>query len=254
MCAFLAQRVFGMSVHNSSTDKAVARALKDVVARIDSAVKRSGRTQPVRLVAVSKTKPVEAIQEAYDAGHRDFGENYVQELLDKAPLLPADIRWHFIGHLQSNKAKPLLEGVPGLACVQTVDSSKLADRLERIAAGLSRQQKLGVMLQVNTSGEESKYGCAPAEAVGLARHIAAGCGSLQLAGLMTIGMPDYSSRPENFSCLVQCRAEVAAALGLPPEQLELSMGMSGDFEQAIEMGSTNVRVGSTIFGAREYSR
>ncbi|KAF6262302.1 hypothetical protein COO60DRAFT_1699417 [Scenedesmus sp. NREL 46B-D3] len=139
------------------------------------------------------------------------------------------------------QGQALLEGVPGLACVQTVDSSKLADRLNRIAAGLSRPQKLGVMLQVNTSGEASKYGCAPAEAVGLARHIAGCCESLQLAGLMTIGMPDYSSRPENFSCLVECRAEVAAALGLAADELQLSMGMSGDFEQAIEMGSTNVR-------------
>uniref|UniRef100_A0A383WD70 Alanine racemase N-terminal domain-containing protein n=1 Tax=Tetradesmus obliquus TaxID=3088 RepID=A0A383WD70_TETOB len=195
-----------MSVQSSpATDKAVARALKDVAARIDSAVKRSGRTQPVRLVAVSKTKPAGAIQEAYDAGHRDFGENYVQELLDKAPLLPGDIRWHFIGHLQSNKARALLEGVPGLACVQTVDSAKLADRLNRIATDLQRQQKLGVMLQVNTSGDESK-------------------------------------------------AQVAAALGVSADSLELSMGMSGDFEQAVEMGSTNVRVGSTIFGARNYSK
>lgn len=255
MCAFLAKRVFAMSVQSSpATDKAVARALKDVAARIDSAVKRSGRTQPVRLVAVSKTKPAEAIQEAYDAGHRDFGENYVQELLDKAPLLPGDIRWHFIGHLQSNKARALLEGVAGLACVQTVDSAKLADRLNRIATDLQRQQKLGVMLQVNTSGEESKYGCAPGEAVGLAQHIAGACPALQLAGLMTIGMPDYSSRPENFTCLVECRAQVAAALGVSADSLELSMGMSGDFEQAVEMGSTNVRVGSTIFGARDYSK
>eukprot|EP00879_Flechtneria_rotunda_P004627 GHRR01004884.1.p1 GENE.GHRR01004884.1~~GHRR01004884.1.p1 ORF type:complete len:214 (+),score=52.73 GHRR01004884.1:317-958(+) len=207
-----------------------------------------------RLVAVSKTKPVAAVQEAYDAGQRAFGENYVQELLDKAPLLPADISWHFIGHLQSNKVKALLEGVPNLAMVETVDSAKLADRINRIASGLSRPHKLSVMLQVNTSGEETKYGCEPSECMQLAKHIANNCRALHLAGLMTIGMPDYSSRPECFLCLAECRDNVAQALGLNPQDLELSMGMSGDFEQAIQMGSTNIRVGSTIFGARDYSK
>jgi PLP dependent protein len=112
---------------------------------------------------------------------------------------------------------------------------------------------LRVFVQVNTSGEESKYGLEPgAPVVELARYVRDACPRLQLAGLMTIGMPDYSSRPENFECLARCRGEVAAALGVPEASLELSMGMSGDFEQAIEMGSTNVRVGSTIFGARDY--
>eukprot|EP00878_Enallax_costatus_P009568 GHUV01009998.1.p1 GENE.GHUV01009998.1~~GHUV01009998.1.p1 ORF type:complete len:254 (+),score=36.61 GHUV01009998.1:213-974(+) len=252
---FAARRIFAMSVQQTSaTEHGVARALKDVISRIDGAVQRSGRSQPPRLVAVSKTKPVEAVQEAYDAGHRVFGENYVQELLDKAPLLPSDIKWHFIGHLQSNKVKSLLEGVPDLSMVETVDSVKLADRINRIASGLSRSDKLSVLLQVNTSGEETKYGCEPSEVVDIAQHIAQKCEALHLAGLMTIGMPDYSSRPENFTCLGECRSQVAAALGIDPEQLELSMGMSGDFEQAIEMGSTNVRVGSTIFGARDYSK
>eukprot|EP00775_Hariotina_reticulata_P006934 gene6934-7152_t len=183
-----------------------------------------------------------------------FGENYVQELLDKAPLLPADIQWHFIGHLQSNKVKALLEGVANLSMVETVDSSKLADRLNRIAEGLSRPSKLSVMIQVNTSGEETKYGCDPSEVVGLAQHVTQHCPALNLAGLMTIGQPDYTSRPENFTCLAECRLRVAEALGVPESSLELSMGMSGDFEQAIEMGSTNIRVGSTIFGARDYSK
>lgn len=227
--------------------------LLQVLSRMQTSVARTNRDRPVRLVAVSKTKPASAVQEGYDAGHRDFGENYVQELLDKAPVLPSDIRWHFIGHLQSNKAKALIEGVPSLAMVETVDSEKLANKLDAAVAASGRPP-LTVFVQVNTSGEESKYGVEPgAECVSLARHIAANCPHLKVAGLMTIGMPDYTSRPENFACLAQCRKEVAEALAVSEDDLELSMGMSGDFEAAIEMGSTNVRVGSTIFGARHYA-
>lgn len=113
---------------------------------------------------------------------------------------------------------------------------------------------LETSLQVNTSGEESKYGVEPSGAVSLAEHIHTKCPHLTLAGLMTIGQPDYSSRPENFTCLADIRAQVAEAIKVPVESLELSMGMSGDFEQAVQMGSTNVRVGSTIFGARDYSQ
>lgn len=224
-----------------------------VLSRVQAAATRAGRDRPVRLVAVSKTKPAAAVQEAYDAGHRDFGENYVQELIEKAPVLPSDIRWHFIGHLQSNKVKALVEGVPSLAAVETVDSEKLATKLNAAIAAAGRPA-LPVFVQVNTSGEESKHGLDPgAPTVALAQHIAEQCPNLRLAGLMTIGMPDYSSRPENFECLARCRAEVAAALGAAESDFELSMGMSGDFEAAIEMGSTNVRVGSTIFGARQYA-
>lgn len=107
--------------------------------------------------------------------------------------------------------------------------------------------------QVNTSGEDSKYGVAPDDAVPLATHIRDECQNLIMAGLMTIGQPDYSSKPENFTCLMDVRRKVAEALQVPAESLELSMGMSGDFEQAVEMGSTNIRVGSTIFGARDYA-
>lgn len=122
----------------------------------------------------------------------------------------------------------------------------------RARAATGRRWALLFCRKVNTSGEESKFGVEPADCVALAQHIAASCKSLRLAGLMTIGMPDYSSRPENFACLADCRQKVAAALGVPEASLELSMGMSGDFEQAIEMGSNNIRVGSTIFGARQY--
>jgi PLP dependent protein len=230
----------------------VSRNIADVLQRVASACARSGRDGgSVRVVAVSKTKPSDAVKACYDAGHRSFGENYVQELIDKAPTLPDDVRWHFVGHLQSNKAKALLEGVPSLAMLETIDSEKLANKVNN-AVPERRANALDVMVQVNTSGEESKHGCEPADAVKLARHIVDNCPRLRFAGLMTIGMPDYTSRPECFETLVECRRHVCAELGLDESACELSMGMSGDFEQAIEMGSTNVRVGSTIFGAREY--
>lgn len=236
-----------------------AANLADVAARVVAASTRStarASTNPARLVAVSKTKPVEQLRECYDAGQRCFGENYVQEIVEKAPQMPPDTVWHFIGHLQSNKVKALVTGVPSLAVVETVDTVKLANKLNtavgdflderaRVGAG-----KLGVMVQVNTSGEESKFGVEPKDCLPLARHIRDECSNLAFRGLMTIGMPDYTSRPENFQTLAACRDEVCAGLGLETKDVELSMGMSGDFESAIEMGSDNVRVGSTIFGAR----
>lgn len=241
-----------MNAAAASRTAEIAAALRDVTTRVAAATARAGRTHPPRLVAVSKTKPVDDVAAAYAAGHRVFGENYVQELVDKAPALPADVAWHFIGHLQSNKAKQLVERVPGLACVETVDTEKLANKLDAAVADAGRPP-LRVLVQVNTSGEPSKHGVTPADAPALARHVASSCPNLALAGVMTIGQPDYSSRPENFTCLADVRSAIAAELGVDPATLELSMGMSGDYEAAIEMGSTNVRVGSGVFGARVYA-
>lgn len=231
----------------------VSKALGEVLVRVQNVAAHAAVSRPVRLVAVSKTKPVEMLQEAYDAGQRVFGENYVQELLEKAPQLPGDISWHFIGHLQSNKAKTIVKSIPNLQAVETVDSVKLANLLDKAVTEAEWQRNLNIFVQVNTSGEESKFGVSPADVLSLARHVHTECPRLTLSGLMTIGMPDYTSRPENFECLNNCRSAVAEELGIPAQELELSMGMSGDFEQAIEMGSTNIRVGSTIFGARNYS-
>jgi len=231
----------------------IAKSLGEVLSRVAAATKRAGRAKPPRLVAVSKTKPKELLQEAYDAGQRVFGENYVQELVEKAPELPDDIQWHFIGHLQSNKANQILKKVPNLYAVETVDSTKIADALNRAVENAEWKRRLNVYVQVNTSAEESKFGVEPEGCVDLCTYVNSECSNLQFSGLMTIGMPDYTSRPENFQCLQDCRAKVAAALGVEEETLELSMGMSGDFEAAIESGSTNIRVGSTIFGARDYS-
>ncbi|CAN1326670.1 Pyridoxal phosphate homeostasis protein [Linum perenne] len=223
-----------------------AAAFRSVAQRVHQAAERAGRgSHQVRLVAVSKTKPVSVLRQVYAAGHRCFGENYVQELIEKAPQLPADVEWHFIGNLQT--------GVPNLAIVESVDDDKIASRLDRVVESLGRKP-LKVFIQVNTSGEESKYGVEPSSCVELAKHVRENCTNLEFGGLMTIGMLDYSSTPENFKTLASCRSEVCKALGIEEEQCELSMGMSNDFEKAIEMGSTNVRVGSIIFGAREYAK
>ena len=231
-----------------------ARNLTDVAARVAAAAVRTGRQAAnVRLVAVGKTKPASQLRECYDAGHRTFGENYVQELVEKAPQMPDDTLWHFIGHLQSNKCNQLFRACPHLAMLETVDSVKLANKLNSTLPE-TRVEPLRVLVQVNTSGEESKYGVEPDACTALAKHIYDSCPRLRFSGLMTIGMPDYTSKPENFETLRRCREEVCEALGIEESACELSMGMSGDFEAAIEMGSTNVRVGSTIFGARDYSK
>lgn len=237
----------------SAMDGVAAAALKSVLHRVQEIAERCGRRpESVRVVAVSKTKPVPVIRQVYDAGHQCFGENYVQELIEKAPQLPDDIEWHFIGHLQSNKVKPLLS-VPNLAMVETVDDEKIANHLNRVVGNIGRR-RLRVLVQVNTSGEESKSGVEPHNVIVLVKHVNSNCPNLQFSGLMTIGMPDYTSTPENFKTLANCRTEVCKTLGMDEEQCELSMGMSSDFELAIELGSTNVRVGSTIFGAREYPK
>ncbi|XP_069693531.1 pyridoxal phosphate homeostasis protein isoform X2 [Periplaneta americana] len=238
---------------------AVKGLLRSVRDRIHAASqKRAPNVQP-RLVAVSKTKPKELIIAAYEGGQKNFGENYVQELVEKGhnpEILEkcSDIKWHFIGHLQRNKVNKVVS-VPGLFMVETVDSDKLATALDTAWEKLEgKDYKLNVMAQVNTSGEEGKNGCNPNEATRLVKHIIDNCPNLTLIGLMTIGKFGYdlSLGPNpDFICLRQVRDEVCKNLSIDYDKLELSMGMSDDFEHAIEMGSTNVRVGSSIFGHRE---
>lgn len=202
-----------------------------------------------KLVCVSKFKPASDIQALYDVGVRDFGENYVQELTEKAKELPKDIRWHFIGGLQSNKCKDLAR-IENMFVVETVDNLKKARKLDE-ARGATGFGKIGVCLQVNTSGEAQKSGCEPSEVVEIAKFII-GCDNLELRGLMTIGSYGASTsdgeNPE-FDLLRECRDKVVQELGLESE-LGLSMGMSSDFVQALKQGSTSVRVGSRIFGER----
>mmetsp|Transcript_19271 Transcript_19271/g.31675 ORF Transcript_19271/g.31675 Transcript_19271/m.31675 type:complete len:234 (+) Transcript_19271:279-980(+) len=231
----------------------IADALKAVRHSVQLATEKYGRApSSVRVVAVSKTKPVELLMEAYTAGQRHFGENYAKELKEKAPQMPADIQWHFIGNLQLNKAKMVAE-IPNLYCVESVDTEKLANKLNTLR---ENKAPLKVMVQVNTSGEESKSGVSPEQCTELALHVANNCANLEFVGLMTIGrLGDIS--PECFQTLVKCRnvlTEQHPSAFPPVEKFELSMGMSSDFDVAIECGSTNVRIGSTIFGARDYTK
>lgn len=223
----------------------IAAGLDRVRARIAAATPAG--SPPATLIAVSKTKPAASVLAAHAAGQLDFGENYVQELSDKASNLPSDIRWHFIGSLQSNKAGALLR-VPGLACVQTVDRARIARALAA-AAEREGRERLDVFLQVNVDGEDSKAGVPPGEAAGLAHTVKREFPRLRVKGVMAIGRPGET---EGFATLRKVREEVAGAIGVEEGELALSMGMSGDFEAAIAAGSTVVRVGSSIFGAREY--
>ena len=230
----------------------------DAVLKTVQALSQSLGRAPPRLVAVSKLQPVAAVLGAHAAGCLHFGENYVQELLEKAPQCPGDIRWHFIGQLQSNKAKALVAGVPNLWAVESVDSVKLAQLLDKAAGaraaaaagGGAAPEPLRVFVQINTSGEEQKGGVGPGEGAALALFIAQQCPHLRLQGLMTIGkLGEVAS--VYFERLAGERDAVAAALGVDAGALELSMGMSGDYELAIERGTSSIRVGSAIFGARE---
>ena len=170
----------------SSDEQQVVRSLNEVRERVAMHAKSRAASSdgvaaavpmPPTLIAVSKTKPPELIAAAHGAGHLDFGENYVQEVVAKAPTLPSDIRWHFIGHLQTNKVKDLL-GVPNLHCVHTVDTLKLAQELQKRSLQMRPDQPLAVFVQVNTSGEESKSGCTPAECVALCTAVRDSCSAL----------------------------------------------------------------------------
>ncbi|KAJ2690049.1 hypothetical protein IWW39_001015 [Coemansia spiralis] len=221
------------------------------LADIGGAVQRSSRassTHPPRLVAVSKYKPASDILAAYNCGQRHFGENYVQELCEKAAELPSDISWHFIGRLQSNKCKALA-AIPNLWAVETIDSEAKARKLNDAWGGAGHSRGLNVFIQVNTSDEESKGGVEQHDVEAVARAIVEECKGLRLLGLMTIGSIEGSQQRPNpdFLRLRQLRDDLNAKLGL---SLELSMGMSDDFEHALELGATNVRVGSRIFGSR----
>merc|ERR1711879_449308 len=155
------------------------------------------------------------------------------------------------GHLQSNKVAMLIRGCPSLVCMETIDSEKLARAVNKEWLNtVGSERKLRVMVQVNSSGEESKNGVDASGCSELCRLIAEECEGLELAGLMTTGAPDYSGcRTEDFETLHRCRDEAAAAIGIEASTLELSMGMSADYENAIREGSSSVRVGSSIFGA-----
>jgi PLP dependent protein len=226
----------------------IADRLSSVRARIDDAARRAGRDpSSVRLVAVSKTFPVDAVREAFAAGQRDFGENRVQEALEKiGACSDLDIRWHLLGHLQTNKAR---KAAPAFAMIQSVDSVDLLQKLDGAAAESGRSPEL--LIQVDLAGEKTKYG-APPDQVPAILEVAERSRAARVVGLMTL--PPIPDVPEDarpwFRQLRELR-EQWLATGVPSETLrEVSMGMSADFEMAVEEGATIVRVGTAIFGSR----
>jgi PLP dependent protein len=202
----------------------------------------------VALVPVSKTKSTAAIMEAYHIGVREFGENYVQELREKQPLLPSDIRWHFIGHLQSNKVKYL---APFIYMIQSVDSASLLSEIDKQARKCQRQIK--VLLQVHVAQEETKFGWNPQE---LAAYLKEGewktFSNISIEGVM--GMASFVENMDQvkaeFDQIYQCFEQLNKEIFFEHPMTVVSMGMSGDWSLAIQSGSTLVRVGSALFGAR----
>ncbi len=222
----------------------IRERLAELQGRIREAALRAGRQpEQITLVAVSKTFPAEAVRAAWEAGLRDFGENYVQEFERKSQQLgPLEgARFHLIGHLQSNKAR---RAVQLFDSIQTVDSLRLARRLEEAAAALKPQARLPVMIEVKLSGEEAKSGVSLEELEPLAEALRA-CPHLELTGLMT--MPPFCADPEASRPYFRRLRELAAACRLPC----LSMGMSHDFEVAVEEGATHLRIGTALFGPRK---
>jgi len=219
--------------------------LQEIRDRLHTAAQKAGR-QPseVELMAVSKTFPIEAIQEAVAAGQTLFGENRVQEALSKIPALPRDLRWHLIGHLQSNKVRKIL---PHVDAIQSIDSLDLAQQVNRIATELDLHPK--VYLEVNIGDETSKHGFSPTNLQAQLEDLLK-LDRLRIQGLM--GIPPFEPDPEAtrpwFSALRDLRDNLQTRAGCPFPGL--SMGMSHDFEIAIQEGSTLVRVGSAIFGNR----
>lgn len=223
--------------------KAVQKNIEDACTRV------SRPKEEVTLIAVSKTKPLEMLKEAYAAGCRDFGENKVQELVEKYEAMPKDVRWHMIGHLQRNKVKYLVGRV---YLIHSVDSVRLAEEISKEA--MKKGVSVNILVEVNVAEEESKFGTTCAETVDLVKKIASLPG-IFVKGLMTIA-PYVEKSEENRQHFVNLRK---LSVDIKKQNIDnvsmdiLSMGMSGDYLVAIEEGATYVRVGTGIFGERTYS-
>ena len=226
----------------------IAASLSAVRQRLARAIDRAGRfPSSVRLVAVSKTRPAGDVRAAFDAGQFEFGENRVQEALEKiAATSDIPIAWHLVGHLQSNKAR---RAAASFACIHSIDSAEVLRRVDAAAAEAGRRPEL--LVQIDLAGEATKHG-APAETWLSLFEAAADCRAARVTGLMLL--PPFTPDPEDarpyFRRLRELRDELEGR-GAPPDMLrELSMGMSHDFEVAVEEGATLVRVGTAIFGER----
>ena len=227
----------------------VGQNYKEVLSIVQRTAEKAKRNpSEVTLIAVSKTKPVELLQEAYDSGARDFGENKVQEIIAKYDKLPHDIRWHMIGHLQTNKVKYIADKV---YMIHSVDTKKLAETISKEAGKAGRV--IPVLIEVNVAKEDTKYGIMPEECEDFIRSIS-NLPGIAIKGLMTIA-PFVENGEENrayFQTLKQLSVDIMQK-NIDNVSMEfLSMGMSGDYETAIEEGAAFVRVGTRIFGERNY--
>lgn len=225
--------------------------INEVKKKMAAACERSHRNvSDVVLICVSKTKPVELLMEAYEAGARDFGENKVQELVEKYEVMPKDIRWHMIGHLQRNKVKYIVDKV---YMIHSVDSLRLAEEISKEA--VKKNVEVNILIEVNVAGETSKFGASSkADAIQLVRNISV-LPNLHIKGLMTVA--PYVEDPEENRIYFANLRELA--VDIKAENIDnvfvdiLSMGMTGDYEVALEEGASYVRVGTGIFGERDYS-
>lgn len=225
--------------------------LQEVEKKIQAACERAGRDRSeVTLIAVSKTKPVEDLMEIYDAGVRTFGENKVQEMCDKMERMPEDIKWHMIGHLQRNKVKYIVGKV---ALIHSVDSFRLAEEINIQAK--KRGIVVPILVEVNIAEEETKFGVTRDDAIELVKQIATLDG-IQIKGLMTIA-PYVVDSEENRGFFRKIKELSIDIMNQNIDNVDMdviSMGMTGDYEVAIEEGATMVRVGTGIFGKRDYSK
>lgn len=227
----------------------VAENYRYVLKKVEEACARSGRDpKDVTLIAVSKTKPIEMIEEAMEAGARVFGENKVQELCDKYEQLPKDLHWHLIGHLQRNKVKYIVDKAE---LIHSVDSLKLAEEISKEA--LKKNVEVNILIEVNVAEEESKFGVSVEETPALVKEIAKLPG-IHIQGLMTIA--PYTTDPEENRPVFRTLKKLA--VDIKKKNIDnvcmdvLSMGMTGDYQVAVEEGATLVRVGTGIFGERNY--
>ena len=228
----------------------LADNFSNVEAHIQAACDRCGRDRSeVTLISVSKTKPVPMLQEIYDCGSRDFGENKVQEIQDKYPVLPDDIRWHMIGHLQRNKVKYIVDKV---YMIHSVDSLHLAQEIEKQAD--KKGCEVDILIEVNMAEEETKFGLYKEDVINMIRECAK-LPHVHIKGLMTIA--PYVDDPEDnrkyFKAIKDLSIDIENENIDNVSMKELSMGMTGDYEVAIEEGATFVRVGTGIFGERNYN-
>jgi len=224
--------------------------LKDKYLKIEEQIEqvcnKAGRDKKqIRLITVTKTRTAEVLQSVIDTGYPDIGENKVQEIVQKIPVLTGEKTVHMIGHLQSNKVSKV---VPLVDWIHSIDSEKLLNKVEQYCE--NSENKMNILIQVNTSGEETKSGCSTSDALSLCEK-AMNCANVHFRGFMTIG-PLFGTDKEVRQCFENLRLLGEQCYDVSNKPIELSMGMSSDFQIAIEEGSTMIRIGTLILGSREY--